>query len=293
MPPVLRDLLDHHLPGLVPETPDSYEPRIGDPPIPAGAIWERCQGALPYRLFRPARPRWRAPLIVMLHGCTQNPEDFARSTGMNEAADKVGAHVLWPEQTRRANASACWNWFDIAHQGRTGEAAAIAITIREVLGRIGHFRKVHVAGLSAGGGMAAILAARYGDLISAVGIHSGLPVGSASCHRSAMRVMRKGGTGQVELAVPAIVFHGSEDKIVHPSNAAALLPGTTERSVSTYGERIVRVSVRRRSGQRRASELWQIEGLGHAWSGGTAAMSHADPEGPDATAEMMRFFSSV
>ncbi len=267
-----------------------------EPPLPAGSQWLARGGDLPYRLFVPSTPKADAPLIVMLHGCTQTPEDFATGTAMQAAAEAAGAHVIWPEQSNRANMNRCWNWFEPAHQGRSGEAARIVAIVAKVLDEIGDRRTVHAAGLSAGGAMAAILGAQYPDVFTSVGIHSGLPAGSAQDVGSAFAAMGSGGRAGVALAVPAIVFHGTADRTVAFANAAALLPGGKLPSDASHrrdriGGRQVSVATVTIPGQSHPSELWEVADLGHAWSGGDAAGSYADPVGPDATAEMMRFFS--
>ena len=268
-----------------------------EPSLPAGSHWLARDGDLPYRLFVPSAPNADAPLIVMLHGCTQTPEDFAAGTAMHAAAEAAGAHVIWPEQSSRANMNRCWNWFEPAHQGRSGEAARIVAIVEKVRDEIGGTRTVHAAGLSAGGAMAAILGAHYPDVFASVGIHSGLPAGSARDVASAFAAMGSGGRAGIALAVPAIVFHGTADRTVAFANAAALLPDGKMPSDAflrsdRIGGRQVSVATVTIPGQSHPSELWEVAGLGHAWSGGNAAGSYADPEGPDATAEMMRFFSA-
>lgn len=257
-------------------------------------------GAHEYRLFVP--PGWQGqtlPLVVMLHGCTQNPDDFAAGTGMNDAAREHGVFVLYPAQTQRANASRCWNWFKHNHQQRDrGEPAMLAAMTREVMARYGiDPQRVYVAGLSAGGAMAAILGDAYPDLFAAVGVHSGLPAGAATDLPSALAAM-KSGTGSIarRTAVPTIVFHGDADATVHPSNG--------ERAVAARAGRDTPESTRTRSAngreytQRRyrdadgrvVAEHWVVHGAGHAWAGGSTQGSYTDAQGPDASAEMLRFF---
>ncbi|CTQ49191.1 extracellular catalytic domain type 1 short-chain-length polyhydroxyalkanoate depolymerase [Jannaschia donghaensis] len=255
----------------------------------AGAAMTRHDGAVPYRIFTPHTPATDTPLIVMLHGCTQTPEDFAAGTRMNVAADAIGAHVLWPEQVRAANMNGCWNWFEPSHQGRSGEAAAIVATVADTLSRIGGGRRVCVAGLSAGGAMSAILGARYPDVFAAVGIHSGLPVGSARDVTSAFGAMRSGGQGTADVQTPLIAFHGMADRTVDPRNALPFVPrdpAAVRTEVMSGGRRC---TVIRAPG----AEVWEVDGLGHAWSGGDARGSFADPKGPDASAEMLRFFTEL
>lgn len=276
--------------------PASARPRKAPPRGTAGA---GQTGQIPFRLHRPPRPDATAPLIVMLHGCTQTPEDFAAGTRMNTAADGVGAHVIWPEQLRRANPNGCWNWFDPAHQGRSGEAAALVTLIRSVAADVAPGASgIHVAGLSAGGAMAAILGAHYPETFASVGVHSGLPVGSARDIASAFAAMQSGGRARDMLPVPAIVFHGSADRTVAPANGAAVAetaPGGPRPRVATRTMGGRSTTVTRSDGPDGTPwrELWAVDGLGHAWSGGDASGSYADPLGPDATAEIMRFFCAV
>ena len=261
--------------------------------------WSRRDGPLSVRLYTPSAPVADAPLIVMLHGCTQTPEDFALGTRMNAAAEVIGAHVIWPEQARSANPNGCWNWFEPGHQGRTGEAAAIAAAVRAIAAEVAPMASgIHVAGLSAGGAMAAILGTRYPEIFASVGVHSGLPVGSAQDVMSAFAAMRSGGIAGSAMPVPLIVFHGSADRTVAPANGAALAGAGPQgskprRRTTRIGGRDATVTRTETPEGRPASEFWQVDGLGHAWSGGDGAGSFADPQGPDATAEMLRFFAEV
>lgn len=267
-----------------------------------------------YKLFvpplRPGKPR---ALVVMLHGCTQDPDDFAAGTGMNDAALEQGFVVLYPAQAPDANPSRCWNWFKHNHQQRgRGEPAVIAGMTREVMKHHGiDPRRVYIAGLSAGGAMAAIVAEAYPDLFAAAGVHSGLARGAASSVPEALSVMGSGvaATGpqlrrrRVEAApaaqVPTIVFHGDQDRTVHPRNGeqvlAAALGGAaatdarTEQGSSGHGRRYTRSTHAGANGTTQA-EHWLLHGAGHAWSGGRAAGSYTDAAGPDATREMLRFF---
>lgn len=258
------------------------------------------------------------PLVVMLHGCTQNPDDFAAGTGMNQRAREQRFCVLYPEQSQDANPSLCWNWFKHNHQQRDrGEPALLASMTQAVMKqqRINPGR-VFIAGLSAGGAMAAIVSAAYPDIFAAVGVHSGLPTGSASNVAEALMVMKSGelgivmpgkgrhlgaamkGTRRPQTAVPTIVFHGDKDTTVHPRNGeqviAAVLGSSeagpqVEQGVSAKGRRYTR-STRHADHGRAATEHWLVHGAGHAWSGGSAEGSYTDATGPDATFEMLRFF---
>jgi poly(hydroxyalkanoate) depolymerase family esterase len=260
-----------------------------------------------YRLYVPARaasgPR---PLVVMLHGCTQNPDDFAAGTAMNALAEEHGCLVLYPEQPRGANANACWNWFEASHQQQgQGEPAILAGMTREMLREHGGDPgRVYVAGLSAGGAMAAILGTAYPELYAAVGVHSGLAAGSAHDLMSALNAMKgahgkKRGRGTaVRGRIPAIVFHGDCDGTVHPSNGEAVLRQftgsaklreTEERGQDASGRSHTRTVTLDGDG-RPVAEYWVLHGAGHAWSGGSSAGSYADEAGPNASAEMLRFF---
>ena len=270
------------------------------------------------------------PLVVMLHGCTQDPADFALGTGMNTLARERGFAVLYPAQAQDANPQRCWNWFKHNHQQRGhGEAAVLAGMTRAVIAkhRLNACR-VYVAGLSAGGAMAAILGQAYPDVYAAVGIHSGLASGAASDLMSALAAMKNGpktptsapspthrgepgdaaiGAAGALAPLPTIVFHGNGDAVVHPGNgtqAVAMALGETqqhgsdaagvpkvERGVSLQGRHYTRTVYAHAEGKAAQAEHWVVHGGGHAWSGGSAQGSYTDPSGPDATREMWRFFS--
>lgn len=254
-----------------------------------------------YRLYVPPgagiEPR---PLVVMLHGCTQDAEDFARGTKMNDAAREQGFYVLYPVQPPRANPQKCWNWFKPTHQQRgRGEAGLLAGMVRDVMAAhpIDPSR-VYVAGLSAGGAMAAILAQAYPDLFAAVAVHSGLPAGAARDLPSALDAMKQGSRRAAPAAarVPTIVFHGSADPTVHPANGEQVfsaLAGTGAVESDTVQAGAARPALRRilrDATGRVVAEHWDVQGAPHAWSGGSPAGSYTDPKGPDATREMVRFF---
>lgn len=266
-----------------------------------------------YRLYVPSTPSDRPrPLIVMLHGCTQNAEDFAAGTEMNALAEQHGCLVLYPEQPRSANATLCWNWFEALHQEREGgEPSLIAGMTREVIARWqADPGRVYVAGLSAGGAMAAIMGATHPELFAAIGVHSGLPVGKARDLITGLAAMKRAkagrgrAAGQLRQRVPVIVFHGDSDNVVHAENGAAILdqflrpaPNTPaaplqrskEYGATPGGRGYTRTLVMDGNGHR-VGEHWELHGAGHAWSGGSANGSYTDPSGPVASTEMLRFF---
>lgn len=258
-------------------------------------------GTRDYKLYVPPGYAGQPlPLVVMLHGCTQHPDDFAAGTGMNDAAQARDVFVLYPAQAQKHNPSRCWNWFKHNHQRRgRGEPALLAGMTRAVMARYDiDPQRVYVAGLSAGGAMAAILGDAYPELYAAVGVHSGLPTGAATDVKSAFAAM-KGGAAVSPAASgpPTIVFHGDQDTTVHPVNgeqvlAASARAATPERvrERSANGREYTR-RIYRDDGGRVVAEHWAVHGAGHAWSGGRAAGSYTDSKGPDATAEMLRFFA--
>ena len=254
----------------------------------------------------------------MLHGCTQDPDSFAFATDMNALADRERIVVLYPAQSRTANPSRCWNWYQTVHQRRDqGEPSLIAAITRVVISAhvldAGH---VYVAGLSAGGAMAAVMGRLYPDLYAAVGVHSGLAYGSARDMPSAFEAMRGASTvsrnrspeGTDALGpVPTIVFHGDLDPTVHPSNAGQVIRdaasyrgGTEAPQLRPSPPQPGRVDDGRgytRTVYRTDSdpdvivlEEWIVHGGGHAWFGGRRGGSFVDPQGPDASAAMVRFF---
>lgn len=263
-------------------------------------------GQRQYKLYVPAVYNSEPlPLIVMLHGCTQNADDFAAGTRMNEMAERHGFIVVYPNQSQAANHSGCWNWFKPADQQRDqGEPSLIAGITREVMAR---YRvdpaRVYVAGLSAGGAMADIMLKTSPDLYAAACVHSGLPCGSAKDLPSALAAMKGGKVhrhrSSVEPRRPLIVFHGDADTTVHPSNATALVAGfgagattlspPSQAAGTASGHRGYTVQ-RLVAANGVEAEYWSIHGAGHAWAGGSQRGTYTDPSGPDATAEMLRFF---
>ena len=297
-------------------------PGLGQPartpelPLPKGAQFldqhHSCAaGARRYRLYVPSTAdEGLQGLIVMLHGCTQSPEDFATGTGMNPLAEEHRLLIAYPAQTGGDNSMACWNWFRPGDQMRdTGEPAIIAGLTRSVRDEYAiPGDRVFIAGLSAGGAMAAIMGETYPELYGAIGVHSGLAYGSANDVLSAFTAMRGqeaiekapsgNGVGEPEAAPRMIVFHGSADTTVHPSNAGRIIAthggprgatSRTEHGPSGETRAYTRLVAERDDGTH-GMECWMIEGAQHAWSGGHLSGSYTHLRGPDASAAMVRFF---
>jgi poly(hydroxyalkanoate) depolymerase family esterase len=280
--------------------------------VPEGAkfiegTYSNPAGSRSYKLFVPTGYQGQPlPLIVMLHGCTQSPDDFAAGTRMNFMAEEQNCLVVYPAQRSDANPSKCWNWFRGTDQQRgAGEPSLIAGITRQVMQDYSvDPKRVFVAGLSAGGAAAAVMGATYNDLYAAVGIHSGLAYGAATDMPSAFAAMRQGGgPGRRDISsggppVPAIIFHGDRDTTVHPNNGGQVLEQaigmastqkTVHRGQIPGGHEYTR-TIHTDANGLGIMEHWNIHGAAHAWSGGSPAGSYTDQEGPDATREMLRFF---
>jgi poly(hydroxyalkanoate) depolymerase family esterase len=260
-----------------------------------------------YRLFVPKdyTEGKSMPLVVMLHGCAQDPESFAAGTRMNRIADEHGFFVLYPRQTRLANPYSCWNWYDPRTQARGGEAAIVMAMVDEVVGRYGiDADRIYVAGVSAGGAFTSILASCYSDVFAAAAVHSGFPFGVADGPISAMRVMEKAypydsdragkaafdcrGSGR--RAIPVLVIHGTRDDKVLPKAAGDAvkqfaqvedLCDDGQDNDSVAATRLVNELVPEQAGKTRAYQVStfardgkpmlqevMVTGLGHGWSGG-------------------------
>ena len=283
-----------------------------------GSAGTRC-----YKLFIPSAYRGQPlPLVVMLHGCTQTPDDFATGTRMNILAEERACFIVYPAQPRTANVSLCWNWFKAGNQRRDqGEPAIIAGLVRELLVTYGlDHERVYVGGLSAGGAMAVILGRTYPELFAAVGVHSGLPYAAAHDLPSGFAAMRRGGASDPGVApsetpqawrggIPTIVFHGDLDTTVHPCNgekvvsqsagassfnaddSSSAAAATRERCASgTPGGHSYTRRIFKDGNGKIVVEYWLVHGAGHAWFGGDPRGSYTDSKGPDASSEMIRFF---
>ena len=289
-------------------------PSVNRAPIvlPDGAqfgehVFANQAGSRGYKLYVPSGYNEQPlPLVVMLHGCTQSPDDFAAGTRMNDLAEEGTFLVAYPAQAQSANVSKCWNWFSPADQQRDqGEPSLLAGITRQIMR---DFRvqpgRVYIAGLSAGGAAAAIMGATYPDLYAAIGVHSGLACGAASDIPSAFAAMRQGrsdparAAGRVGPTVPTIVFHGDRDTTVNPVNGDQVIAQSKAtadlRTTVTTGEASGGIrytcTVQADENGRSVLEQWVLHGAGHAWSGGSTAGSYTEPRGPDASREMMRFF---
>ncbi|MGQ2906283.1 MAG: extracellular catalytic domain type 1 short-chain-length polyhydroxyalkanoate depolymerase [Neoaquamicrobium sediminum] len=305
--------------GPFPDTgPRGLAGRAAPLVLPQGAQFLARQftctaGARHYRLYVPASaPDQPHGLVVMLHGCKQNPEDFAAGTNMNAVAEKNGLLVAYPQQTGIDNASSCWNWFRPGDQRRdSGEPSIIAGITREIMSEFAlERRQVFIAGLSAGGAMAAVMGETYPDIYAGVGIHSGLAYGSANDVMTAFSAMRGDASyparipssTSADASVPTrtIVFHGTADRTVHPSNAERIVSAATlsrgdtaiRESFDDSGRTWTRKVFLDPTGSPMV-EQWLVDGAGHAWFGGRPAGSYTDPKGPDASSEMVRFFMNA
>ena len=312
---VLHRTIDRALPALPLSTTPRFTRHSFTNPAGTRAYWLYVPGS-----HDPRRP---CALLVMLHGCQQTPEDFAAGTRMNELAEQHGFVVAYPAQSSQANRMRCWNWYRPGDQRPDGGEPSIIAGITFEIQRTHAIdpRRIYVAGLSAGASMAAIMGATYPALYAAVGAHSGMPFGSADNLWAAMSAMRTGRAQPARLPwpvlrpragaeptdmVPTIVFHGSDDRTVHPHNGLAMIRQARTREVK-HGRGRMRASMHRGNPAGRhaytrtryedadghpALEHWVVHGGGHGWSGGSEHGSYTDPHGPDASAEMVRFFSA-
>lgn len=302
--------------------PTRLRPSPAMEPVPAEmggkfveASYTNAAGTREYKLYIPSGYTGQVvPLIVMLHGGTQTAADFAVGTRMNAFAEQNTFLVAYPEQPASANVAKCWNWFQTANQHRdAGEPSLIAGITQHIMSKYEvDLSRVYLAGFSAGGAMATIMATTYPDLYAAVGVHSGLAYGAAQDLPSAFAAMKQGTLNSTRLpsgVVPLIVFHGDSDHTVDRVNADCILDhwrqaasneqagarkpewkASVERGHVGGGRKYTRFLFRPDLG-RPSAELWIIHQAGHAWSGGSPVGSYTDPQGPDASAEIVRFFN--
>jgi len=291
--------------GSLRRAPPSMADMVPDGTSFVEGTYKNAAGSRAYRLFTPSGYHGQAiPLVIMLHGCTQSPEDFAAGTRMNFIAEEQTCFVAYPAQRAEANQAKCWNWFRPSDQQRGGgEPSLIAGITRQIMrDHSVDPRRVYVAGLSAGAAAAAVLGSTYNDLYAGIGIHSGVACGAATDLPSALIAMKQGGGSEAMPGdgppIPTIVFHGDGDTTVHSNNGDRIVRqsiGGIRTNAKVHRGRVpgghaYSRTVHRDAAGRGILEYWEIHGAGHAWSGGSPAGSYTDPDGPDATRETLRFF---
>lgn len=282
-----------------------------EPPRGAGDwIAGQALGAAGVRRFHLFRPpavgiHERLPLVVMLHGCGQNAAGFARSTRMNRIAARERFLVLYPEQSLAANPQGCWEWYATDSRKADAEAATVLAAIDQVCLLYPVAREaVALAGISAGAGMAALLAVKYPQRFCALAMHSGVPPGSAHSAASALAAMRGRRVPALptagEARPPLLVIHGVRDAVVAVANARAAAEqwAAAARARESAPRRVVRGARHPmtvtdfRHARRVVARLVEIDGLAHAWSGGDGRERFSDPAGPDASRMIWQFFRS-
>lgn len=301
-------------PGLAPATGSWLAGRF----TPSATAGQAAARGMQYWMYLPdERPRDGWPLVVMLHGCHQSATQFAQGTRMNHLAEAKGFAVLYPQQSVTVQAQRCWRWYDRATQEGGGETEVLASLIGTVCERYPiDRRRIYACGLSAGAGMAAILALNHPELVAAVALHSGPVFGAGHGPVGALRVMRHGAAEQAEAAIrtllrsrpaapmPALLIQGEDDQVVDPVNQRQLARQWLQLNGLPAGP-ATRVAVKPagRGGSRNAHEIHdflvrrkvvlrvvRIAGLGHAWSGGDPAHAFNARAGPDASRMVLDFF---
>ncbi|MFS0785073.1 PHB depolymerase family esterase [Shouchella sp. 1P09AA] len=298
--------------------------------VEAGTTESGSYGGKRYQLYTPesVSATENAPLVVMLHGCTQDANQFAAGTQMNGVADREGFYVLYPEQSAAADMQKCWKWFEAAHQARgRGEPATLAGLVQQVMNQKQvETEEVYVTGLSAGGAMAGIMGATYPDIFSGIGVASGLEYKAGTTQLEGVMAMSNGGPDparQGQLAfqamgthakvVPTIVFHGTADYTVNVINGNQVLSQWAKTNDLVLGGRGLitdqadeKMNEQVPGGRSYSEEFYRhsetnelvlkkvlVNGMGHAWSGGSTAGSYTDPSGPNASEMMWDFFSNL
>ncbi|MFT7829860.1 PHB depolymerase family esterase [Priestia megaterium] len=296
----------------------------------AGSFTSKTYNGRTYKLYVPSgyQGGTALPLVVMLHGCTQDPDQFAAGTQMNALAETEKFLVLYPEQPSSANSNKCWNWFDTAHQSRgSGEPALIAGMVNQIKSSYSiDADQVFVGGLSAGAAMSVIMGATYPDIFAAISVGAGLEYKAATSVTGAYTAMGSGGPNPIQQGdlaysamgdhkrvVPVILFHGTADYTVAPINANQILSQwaqTNDRAAdgldnnniddtadqtstgTVSGGRSYTQYIYKDTAGKTVMEKYMIEGMGHAWSGGSTSGSYTDPKGPNATKLSWNFFKS-
>jgi poly(hydroxyalkanoate) depolymerase family esterase len=303
----------------------------------SSGIWQQYMyngpaGSRPYFVYTPANYQVGSavPLMVMLHGCTQTPADFAAGTQMDQLADQKQFVVVYPQETSTYNQEKCWNWFDSADQSRgSGEPAIIAGIVQAVEQTTSQWtidtRRIYAAGLSAGAAMTVILGATYPDIFAAIGVQSGLEYQAATSSTDAYTALRQGGPdparqgqsaynamGSAARVVPIITFHGTSDYLVYPINGeqvvrqwmqtdhlashnaynASFNSPTSTTNGQVAGGHSYSVYTWNDSNGNEIQEYWLVNGMGHGWSGGSSSGTYTDPQGPGATQAIYNFFIS-
>jgi poly(hydroxyalkanoate) depolymerase family esterase len=261
------------------------------------------------------------PLVVMLHGCQQTATQFAQGTRMNQLAEDKGYMVLYPQQPMGVQAQRCWRWYDRSTQQGDGDTAALAALIGSICEQYPiDRRRIYACGLSAGAGMAAVLALNHPELIAAVGLHSGPVFGAGHTPMGALHVMRHGAAAQSDAAIlgvlerrgspdpmplmPALMVQGDDDQVVRPINQHQLtrqwlqlngLPDgpaarMTAKPAGRRGGRNAHEIHDYLKGRKVVLRVVRIAGLNHAWSGGDPALRFNAEAGPDASRMMLEFF---
>ena len=324
-------------PSKPPKPPKPRTSPAGTPPPGKWLLAHHASSSAPgiqilYWLYVPscmpdtvAQHGW--PLVVMLHGCQQSATQFAEGTRMNCLAEDKGYAVLYPQQAIGAQAQRCWRWYDRATQQGGGETTALVQLIGKVCAQ--HpidRRRIYACGLSAGAGMAAVLALNHPELIAAVGLHSGPVFGTGQGPLGALHVMRHGAPLQADAAIagvlerraqqalpaqaaplppmPAILIQGADDRVVNPLNQQLLAQQWLQLNglpVGPASRVTVKAAARRGGGnaheihdylvgRKLVLRVARVAGLGHAWSGGDPTLRFNAGGGPDASRMMLDFF---